>query len=245
MNEEDQARPNYNKVQKVEVQTIEDGTTQEPLIDELNRDTSHIPVEQLPNILGVCKNGNLDMLKVLVARGVSVKEKNAFGATCLLIACEYGQLEIMKYLLANGSDVHEKDDGGYTNLLIACYKGYLDIFKFLVENGCDVHEKSNDGDSCIALASSKGHLEIIKYLVIEKGCSLQDMDMEGTCIMNAARNDYYECVLWMLSNGSSLDENTRLDENGNIKECESCENILKQKGMFYELKKIFETKSSK
>ena len=32
------------------------------------------------------------------------------------------------------------------------------------------------------------------------------MDENGTCIMNAALNDKFECVLWMLSNGSSLDE---------------------------------------
>ena len=49
----------------------------------------------------------------------------------------------------------------------------------------------------------------------------------------------------MLSNGSSLDENTKLDENGNIIECESCADILKEKGKFDELKRIFETKSSK
>ena len=61
--------------------------------------------------------------------------------------------------------------------------------------------------------------------------------------------DHFECVLWMLSNGSSLDENTkldtRLDENGIIIKCESCADILKRKGKFDELKRIFETKSSK
>ena len=52
-------------------------------------------------------------------------------------------------------------------------------------------------------------------------------------------------VLWMLSNGSSLDENTKLDEDGNIIECKSCADILKRQGKFDELKRIFETKSSK
>ena len=99
--------------------------------------------------------------------------------------------------------------------------------------------------NCILLASYSGFLEIIKYLVLEKGCSLKEVSNEGTCIMNAARNDYFECVLWMLSNGSSLDENTKLDKDGNIIECESCEDILKNKGMFFELKRVYETKSSK
>ena len=86
---------------------------------------------------------------------------------------------------------------------------------------------------------------MIKYLVNEKGCSLQEITTFGTCIMNAARNNHFECVLWMLSNGASLDENTRLDNKGNIIKCKSCEDILKEKGKFDELKRVFETKSSK
>ena len=99
--------------------------------------------------------------------------------------------------------------------------------------------------NCILLASYSGFLEIIKYLVLEKGCSLKEVSNEGTCIMNAARNDYFECVLWMLSNGSSLDENTCLFTNGNIIQSKSCADILKRKGKFDELKRIFETKSTK
>ena len=71
------------------------------------------------------------------------------------------------------------------------------------------------------------------------------MDTGGTCIMKSAKYNHLECVLWMLSNGSSLDEDTKLDVNGNIKVGKSCEDILKQKGKFDELKRIFETKSSK
>ena len=71
------------------------------------------------------------------------------------------------------------------------------------------------------------------------------MDTGGTCIMKSAKYNHLECVLWMLSNGSSLDENIKLDENGNIIECESCADILKEKGKFDELKRIFETKSSR
>ena len=49
--------------------------------------------------------------------------------------------------------------------------------------------------NCILLASYSGFLEIIKYLVLEKGCSLKEVSNEGTCIMNAARNDYFENLI--------------------------------------------------
>jgi len=127
----------------------------------------------------------------------------------------------------------------------ASQQGYIDIVKYLLENGGDINDKNNQGSSCILLASCKSNLEMIKYFVNEKGLSLQEMDTKGTCIMAAARNYQYEYVLWMLSNGSSLDENTKLDEDGNIIECESCADIFKRQGKFDELKRIFETKSSK
>ena len=38
------------------------------------------------NILEPCKNGNLDLIKILVERGVSLQERNEFGETCLMIA---------------------------------------------------------------------------------------------------------------------------------------------------------------
>ena len=197
------------------------------------------------NILEACKTANLDLLKVLVARGISVHEKTEDNETCLLIASANGNLDIVKYLLEKGTDINEKAFNGDTSLLLATFDGHFDIVKYLLENGSDINAKSNNGSSCILLASYNGHLDIIKWFVLEKGCSLQDMNIIGTCIMNAARKNHFKCVLWMLSNGASLNENTKLDDNGNIIECESCEDILKRKGKFDELKRIFETKSSK
>ena len=49
----------------------------------------------------------------------------------------------------------------------------------------------------------------------------------------------------MLSNGSAPDANTKLDDDDNLIEGDSRKDILKRKGKFDELKRIFETKSSK
>ena len=89
------------------------------------------------------------------------------------------------------------------------------------------------------MASKQGHLELIKYLVIEKGCSLQEMNTAGTCIMNASKYKHIECVVWMLNNGSSLDENTCLTI------VNPCKTILQNNGRLKDVEILFKTKSSR
>ena len=90
-----------------------------------------------------------------------------------------------------------------------------------------------------------GELEILKFLV-ENGCSLQETNRNGTCIMNAAENSHTELVIWMLSNGSSIDENYGIDSFGNTTTLsESCEDILKRNGIYTAVKRAFTTKSSR
>ena len=77
---------------------------------------------------------------------------------------------------------------------------------------------------------------MIQWL-LEQGCSLQDTNKYGTCVMNAAIHRRSEAVIWMLSNGSSISENT-------IKTT-SCENMMKAKGIYQSLSHIYKSKSSR
>ena len=64
--------------------------------------------------------------------------------------------------------------------------------------------------------------------------------------MNAATNRHVDCVVWMLSNGSSLDENTKLRYDGTvINNKYSCEDILKNNGLYEKVKRLYSTKSSR
>ena len=95
---------------------------------------------------------------------------------------------------------------------------------------------NNDHSNCILEASRKGKIEVIQRL-LKQGCSLQDTNKFGTCIMNAAICKQTETVIWMLSNVSSISENT-------IKTT-SCENMLKNMGIYQTLSHIYKSKSSR
>ena len=64
-------------------ETGDNDVTHEPCKDDLDviDDNSF---DDSTNILEACKNGNLDLLKVLVEGGISVQEKDERGCTCLI-----------------------------------------------------------------------------------------------------------------------------------------------------------------
>ena len=190
-------------------------------------------------------NGHLEVMKYLLRNGASIEEKNNDDLSSIEIACMCGHLDIVMYLHQNGCSITERNKFSQgTCLLYAAHKGQLDIIKYLLANGSSIDEKSKS-DSSITLASAKGHLETIKWLVTEKGCSLQEMNTKGTCIMNAAKSKHFDCVVWMLHNGSSLDENTCIDHRGIIFQVASCKDILVFNGLYETVKKALTTKSSR
>ena len=77
---------------------------------------------------------------------------------------------------------------------------------------------------------------MIQWL-LKQGFSLQDTNIHGTCVMNASICKKTETVVWMLSNGSSISQNT-------IKTT-SCENMMKVKGIYQALSRIYKSKSSR
>ena len=62
--------------------------------------------------------------------------------------------------------------------------------------------------------------------------------------MEAARNGHLECVLWMLSNGSSIDEDSSYNRDGYIVHNESCKDILINTETYDYVKNVFSAKSS-
>jgi ankyrin repeat protein len=63
--------------------------------------------------------GDLEMVKLLVANGANVNQKNFRGATALMGAATDGPASVVSYLIENGADVKARDDDGHTALMYA------------------------------------------------------------------------------------------------------------------------------
>jgi ankyrin repeat protein len=80
------------------------------IVDGDNRSLLHI----------ACDNGDLSLVKYLVEKGVSLKNKDKNGWTPLHIACgPADDYELAHYLIQNGADPYARDMNQYTPLHLA------------------------------------------------------------------------------------------------------------------------------
>ncbi|HEV8428170.1 MAG TPA: ankyrin repeat domain-containing protein [Pyrinomonadaceae bacterium] len=70
---------------------------------------------------------DLEMVKLLIASGANVNQKNFRGATALMIASGAGTALVVRYLLEKGADVNDRDQEGHNALDYA--EGRQELFE--------------------------------------------------------------------------------------------------------------------
>jgi ankyrin repeat protein len=113
-----------------------------------------------------CLNGSVEVARLLVNMGASVRAKDSESMTPLLYACNSGSLKLVKYLVANGgrSLLDDVDNAGNTALIIASRRGHLDLCQWLVKVGLDYNKVSAKGVNAAASAEEAGFSKVEKWL---------------------------------------------------------------------------------
>lgn len=81
------------------------------------------------------KEGRLNIVDMLIARGVRINATNMGDDTALHLACSHGQKEISKRLIHNKANINAINEHGNTPLHYACFWGYDDIAEELINMG--------------------------------------------------------------------------------------------------------------
>jgi uncharacterized protein len=163
-------------------------------------------------------DGDLEMVKSLIAKGANVNAKDEDGETALMGAAEKGHLEIVKLLLGKGAKVNAKNEEGVTALMGAAEKGYLEIVRLLLDKGANVNAKRKDGATALYTAYALRHpafstasaklqgKEVVK-LLIDKGANVnvQQEDRLTLLMLAVVRNDP-EMVKLLLDKGVDVNK---------------------------------------
>ncbi len=156
------------------------------------------------NLIRAADNGQLEIVKFLIERGVDVDATTVDGVTPLMYASQNGYTEIMEYLISKGADVNATPDNNVTSLIGAVRTGHLKAAEMLLEAGAKVDAKDELDLTSLMHASAYDYPEIAD-LLIEKGADVEAGDWFGTRpLMMAVYYDCYETTKVLVKRGADL-----------------------------------------
>jgi hypothetical protein len=110
--------------------------------------------------------GNLELVKILLEKGVNVNAENDHGLTALMTASAQGHVEVAQLLVDRDADVDARDSAGETALMYAASKGFFEVVKLLVENGAGVAVEESSLVKAMAVARKNGHEKTVQFLKV-------------------------------------------------------------------------------
>jgi ankyrin repeat protein len=157
----------------------------------------------------VCQNGNLNILKKLIAAGIDINKYDTDGRTPLHWACRYGHLKMTEYLINCGANINVKTyyQCGLatirdTALIIAISTNNTKLVNLLMNAGANVNIPDQIGQT--PLHRAYDNYQIIK-LLINAGADVNIPDRHGLIPLHeSCKVSNYICVKELITAGSNV-----------------------------------------
>ena len=141
-------------------------------------------------LMNAAWHGNIDMMKLFIARGANPRRANRNGEQALQLAAWNGHLDAVKWLLENGAAVNR--DGDYWGALhYAVFNGHEDLALFLLERGANVNARSPNGSTPLMMAAREGRERLAKVLLESGADTRAKNDWGDTALTLTMRYDHY------------------------------------------------------
>jgi len=75
----------------------------------------------------------MQIVKILVEKGIDISKKNSEDLTPLMLSCKLGYIEIAEILLGNKANLHESNILGETSLKLAQKFGHENLVLILIQ----------------------------------------------------------------------------------------------------------------
>jgi ankyrin repeat protein len=136
-------------------------------------------------LLVVRDAGNIDLMRLLRARGAAIDSADAGGRTPLSWAATAGRLDIVRELVTLGAVVDRRDAHARTPLFHAVTEDRRDVVAFLLGHGANIDAADRFGDTPLIMACSKGFGELANQL-LAAGADAKIRDQEGRSVADRA-----------------------------------------------------------
>jgi ankyrin repeat protein len=161
---EPRSRPNQEESEKVrpDIAELAGKLEQSPDLLDASQSQGFTPLQK------AAMEGDLEMMRFLLARGASPNKQTAQSGTALHLAVLNGRLKAAEMLIEAGANVNERTrETEVTPLIEASGRGFKHLVQLLLERGAKPNERTKQGWT--ALHSAVHDPEILKLLLASGG----------------------------------------------------------------------------
>ena len=157
----------------------------------------------IENLHFACRHGLTEAVRLLIAKGANLEQRNSADLTPLQIAVFRGHLDIVQMLVTEGADVECTDKNGSTLLLWACEIGQNEAAKILLEGRAVVNY--SNGSSPLQQAAQSGYLDFCR-LLLSHGADPDCKNVKGdTVLLWASQLGHTDLVDVFLEGGADIE----------------------------------------
>ena len=175
------------------------------LVSEIDSQKDHVDTNGRTLLHTSAYQGNLDIVNLLLTKGVNIKAVDKSNQTPLNLASRQGHVDVVSALLTAGSKVDHVDEEGWTALRSSAWGGHTGVVSLLLAAGASVNIADMDKRTALRAAAWGGHEDIVMKL-LESNADVNIADNEGrTALIAAAYMGHTEIVEHLLDYNASID----------------------------------------
>jgi len=173
------------------------------ILDDCVVDVDTADLDGRAPIHAVAKSGSLEVLQLLLNKGVNVNAVTRAAVSPLMVATTMGHRKIVQRLLREFSDTELSNRQGKTALAMAAEFGEMKILKDLIRAGANPSPLSMEEGSPLIIAAQEGHLGCLKLIAACSGVDVRWQDKRGRSAFDmAAAQSHYGILRYLVQKGA-------------------------------------------
>lgn len=156
------------------------------------------------------ENDNIEILKLLVEKGLNLNTKFEDNTTLLHSAVYKNSIQFVKYLVENGFDISIFEEYTIDSPLIQAARRHhipendmSDVFTYLINSGIDVNSRNNYFETPLLYAAQND--VVITKLLVENGADINAKSSNGeNALKKAISMSKFDIVKYLIEQGADI-----------------------------------------
>ncbi|MEX9889785.1 ankyrin repeat domain-containing protein [Providencia rettgeri] len=161
------------------------------------------------DFLTAAEQGQLEILKSCLEKGVDINTTNRQGRTAIVNASLNKHYECVSFLINAGADINKQDQTCFNPFLLSCLNNDLTLLRIVLLAKPNLDLLTRFGGVGITPASEKGHVEIVRELLEKTDINVNHTNFVGwtplleAIVLNDGGEKQQQIVKLLLDHGAN------------------------------------------